>query len=181
MKPVRAAARTLLSAIFIISGARNAMNPDPLVPKAKPITDRVAPLIENTAPALPTDARTLVQVNGAAQAVGGLLLATGLLTRPAAALLAGTLVPTTLAGHPFWTVDDPAQRQNQQIHFVKNLGLIGGLLLAAADTQGRPGLRWRTSRAIGEQTRSMRRMARTVRREARIAMASAAAARRLPG
>ncbi|HEX5540877.1 MAG TPA: DoxX family protein [Micromonospora sp.] len=181
MKPVRAAARTLLSAIFIISGTRNVLNPDPLVPQAEKVTDRVAPLIKNTVPALPTDARTLVQINGAVQAAGGVLLATGTFNRPAAALLAGSLVPTTIAGHPFWAVNDPAQRMNQQIHFAKNLGLFGGLLLAILDTEGRPGLRWRTSRAMGEGTRSVRRMARTMRRETRIALRSSAAARRLPG
>jgi uncharacterized membrane protein YphA (DoxX/SURF4 family) len=121
-----------------------------------------------------------VRLNGAIQAAGGLLLATGHLTRAAAAVLAGTLVPTTVVGHSFWNMKDPAQRTNHQIHFLKNLGLFGGLLLATADTQGKPGLRWRASRAVGDQAKSMRRMARTVRRDARIAVRSAAVARRLP-
>jgi len=181
MRPVRAGARALLGAIFVVSGARSFADPDPLVSRAKPLTDRVTPLLRKAAPGLPTDTRTLVRVNGAAQLAGGLLLATGHLTRPAAALLAGSMVPTTVAGHPFWSFDDPAARTNHQIHFLKNLGLLGGLLLAAADTQGKPGLRWRTSRAVGERARSARRMARTARREMRIAMRSAATARRLPG
>ena len=68
-------------------------------------------------------------------------------------MLAGSLIPTTIAGHPFWPVDSPAERRNQEIHFLKNLGLLGGLLLAAADTEGRPGLRWRASHAVDHTQR----------------------------
>ncbi len=96
-------------------------------------------------------------------------------------MLAGTLIPVTLAGHPFWLNDDPAAKSNNQIHFLKNLGLFGGLLLAAADTEGKPGLRWRAGHRIGHSRRSVRRAVRTARREARIALRSAATARRLPG
>ncbi|PZG66784.1 DoxX family protein, partial [Streptomyces sp. NTH33] len=105
----------------------------------------------------------------------------GKLTRPAALVLAGTLVPVTIAGHPFWKNDDPAARNNNQTHFLKNLGLFGGLLLAAADTEGKPGLRWRAGHRIGHSRRSVRRAVRTARREARIAVRSASTARRIPG
>ncbi|SBT49634.1 DoxX family protein [Micromonospora auratinigra] len=181
MKPVRTLARVMLSGIFVVSGARNLQNPGRLVPAAKPVTDRAAPLIQNLHPRLPTDTETLIRANAATQLVGGLMLATGKFTRPAALVLAGTLVPTTVAGHPFWTADDPATRNNNQIHFLKNLGLFGGLLLAAADTEGRPGLRWRAGHRINHSRRSMQRAVRTARREAKIAVRTAATARRLPG
>jgi hypothetical protein len=144
------------------------------------VTDRVTPLIEKTDPRLPTDARTLVRLKAGADAVAGLLLASGHFTRPAAAVLAAGLVPTTVAGHPFWTMSQPDRGQHQS-QFLKNLGLLGGLLLAAADTQGQPGLRYRTSHAVDRSQRSVRRTLRTARREAKIAAVSAATARRLPG
>jgi hypothetical protein len=50
-----------------------------------------------------------------------------------AAALAGTLVPTTLAGHPYWRIDDPAARRQQRVHFFKNVGLLGGALLVVAE------------------------------------------------
>ena len=181
MKPVRSLARVMLSGIFVVSGARNFHDPGRLVPAAKPITDRVAPLIQNVHPRFPTDAETLVRVNAATQFLGGLMLATGKFTRPAALVLAGTLVPATAAGHPFWNNDDPVARSNNQIHFLKNVGLFGGLLLAAADTEGKPGLRWRAGHRIGHSRRSMQRAVRTARREAKIAVRSAATARRIPG
>ncbi|WP_346537537.1 DoxX family protein [Micromonospora sp. DPT] len=181
MKPVRSLARVMLSGIFVISGVRNFQHPERLVPAAQPITDRVAPLISNVAPQLPTDTTTLVRANSAVQFAAGLMLATGRFTRPAALVLAGTLVPVTIAGHPFWKNDDPAARNNNQVHFLKNLGLFGGLLLAAADTEGKPGLRWRAGHRIGHSRRSVTRAVRTARREARIAALSASTARRLPG
>ena len=181
MKPVRSLARVMLSGIFVVSGARNLRNAERLAPAAKPVTDRVAPLIQGLHPRIPTDAETLIRANAATQLVGGLMLATGRFTRPAALVLAGTLLPTTAAGHPFWNNDDPTERNNNQVHFLKNLGLLGGLLLAAADTEGRPGLRWRAGHRIDHSRRSVKRAVRTARREAKIAVRSAATARRLPG
>jgi hypothetical protein len=71
--------------------------------------------------------------------------------------------------------------RGQQTPFLRNLALLGGLLLAAADTEGRPGLRYRTSHAVDRSQRSMKRAVRTARRDAKIAALSASAARKLPG
>jgi hypothetical protein len=60
------------------------------------------------------------------------IAAAGIRPRLAALASAGSLVPTTLAGHAFWTLDDPAQRKQQQIQFTKNLAMLGGLLYAVA-------------------------------------------------
>ncbi|MGR6322800.1 DoxX family protein [Micromonospora soli] len=181
MKPVRSLARVMLSGIFVVSGARNLQNPGRLAAAAKPVTDRAAPLLQNLHPRIPTDTETLIRANSATQLVGGLMLATGRFTRPVALVLAGTLVPVTIAGHPFWKNDDPAAKNNNQVHFLKNLGLFGGLLLAAADTEGKPGLRWRASHRINHSRHSVQRAVRTARREAKLAARSAATARRLPG
>jgi putative oxidoreductase len=92
---------------------------------------------------LPTDPELLTKVNGGVMVGAGLLLAIGKLPRLSAAALAATLIPTTVAGHRFWEADDEQERAEQQIHFMKNVALLGGLALAAIDTEGRPGLAWR--------------------------------------
>lgn len=188
MKPVRTAARVMLSAIFVSSGVRILIKPDSKVDAARRVTDRVAPMLEKVNPRIPTDARTLVRAKAVADVLAGVALATGRFSRPAAAVLAAGLVPTTFAGHPFWAGETPEQRAEMRTHFLKNLGMLGGLLLAAADTEGRPGLRYRTEhaadragRAVGRSQRSIRRTVKTARREAKIAAMSAAAARKMPG
>jgi putative oxidoreductase len=79
----------------------------------------------------------------------GILLALGRLPRLSALALAGSLVPTTAAGHRFWEHDDQATRKQQQIHFLKNVGLVGALLIASVDTEGKPSVGWRARRAAG--------------------------------
>lgn len=69
-----------------------------------------------------------VRLNGAVMVAGGAALCTNVLPRAAATGLIAALVPTTLAGHAFWTMDadDPA-RITQRIQVLKNLGLAGAL------------------------------------------------------
>jgi uncharacterized membrane protein YphA (DoxX/SURF4 family) len=165
MKPVRTVARAMLAAIFIRGGLDAYNNPDPLVPGAKSVTDRLTPTLD--ALGLPTDTRTLVRLNGAIQVAGGVLLATNTAVRPAALALAGSLVPTTMAGHDFWTVDEPGQKSHHRNQFLKNLGLVGGLLLAAVDTEGRPGLAWQAGHLVGHAQDSVKRAAQTTTRETR--------------
>jgi uncharacterized membrane protein YphA (DoxX/SURF4 family) len=71
------------------------------------------------------------------------LLALGWLPRISAFAIAATLVPTMAAGHRFWEEDDPEMRAQQRIHFLKNLIMLGGLLMAAGDAAGKLSLAWR--------------------------------------
>lgn len=178
MKPVRTAARVMLSAIFVSSGIRVLLDPDSRAETAGRVTDRVGPWIEKVDPRLPSDTRSLLRIKAGADIVAGLLLASGHVTRPAAGVLAAGLVPTTLAGHQFWAVPKE-ERAGQRTQFLKNLGLLGGLLLAAADTEGRPGLKYRTTHAVDRSQRRMKRAVRTARREAKIAAMSAGVGRKL--
>lgn len=145
---VRRLARPMLSSIFVTSGFSAIRNPDPKAPIAAPFLDKLRSVLPAQAAALiPADAATAVRVNGGVQIVGGLLLATGRVPRVASLALAGSLVPTTLAGHAFWQEDDPTKRAQQQIQFFKNVSLMGGLLIAAVDTEGKPSAAWRTRAA----------------------------------
>ncbi len=64
------------------------------------------------------------------------MVALGILPRWGALAVAGAMVPTTLAGHSFWTDEDPGKAKQNRIQFLKNVGMIGGLLVVAA-TSGR--------------------------------------------
>ncbi len=117
-------------------------NPDSKVKSAEAVT---RPLAEKV-PALDQDTRDLVRLNGLVQVGAGLLLASGRFRRLAALTLIGSVIPTTYAGHRFWEEMDDATRTQQLLQLCKNLGLAGGLILAAVDTEGAPSLGWRAKR-----------------------------------
>ena len=72
--------------------------------------------------------RQAVILNGTVMVVGGTALAIGFLPKLAALVLIGSLVPTTLVGHSYWQDENPQSRRGNQIHFNKNLAMIGGLV-----------------------------------------------------
>jgi len=131
----------MLSSMFIAGGIDAVNNPQPKVPKA----EKVAPALAEPL-GLPEDSVTLVRINGAVQVGAGILLALGWVPRVAASALAASLVPTTWAGHRFWEETDKQARAAQRIHFLKNTAMLGGLILAATDREGRPFLSWRARR-----------------------------------
>ncbi len=169
----RLLARPMLASMFLVGGANALRNAPALAAKARPVTQKLTPLAEKAVPQapVPSDPVTLVRVNAVAQILAGLTLATGRAPRLSAAVLAATLVPTTAAGHRFWEEEDPAQRSNQRIHFFKNVSMLGGLIIAGVDTEGRPGVAWRARRAAQDARREARHLAATARREARLAAA----------
>jgi putative oxidoreductase len=164
MTLVRRIARPMLASVFISSGVDALRAPGPRTAAA----EEVRPLAGKV-PYLPDDPATLVKINAAVHVGAGTLLALGKLPRLSALALAVTLVPTTYTGHPFWRESDPQAKASQQIHFLKNVSLLGGLLLAAVDTEGRPGLAWRAQHA----TRTGRRAARAASVGAKAKVASA--------
>lgn len=142
---VRRIARPLLASIFISGGISALRNVEGHASVATPIPEKAARALPIN---LPDDSEQLVRIDAAVKVGAGTLLALNKFPRICSILLAGSLVPTTLAAHRFWEEDEPAARQAQQVHFFKNLGLLGGLMLAAVDTEGRPSVGWRARRAV---------------------------------
>lgn len=142
MSPTRSLARPMLAALFVTSGIDVLRNPGPRVEKAEEVASQLA-----AKAGLPQNTEMLVRVNAATHVVAGTLLAMGRLRRISALALMASLIPTTYAGHRFWEVEDPRERAQQQSHFLKNLAVMGGLLLEAVDAEGRPSLGWRSQRA----------------------------------
>ncbi|MDT0396190.1 MULTISPECIES: DoxX family protein [Streptomyces] len=171
MSLLRVLGRPMLASMFVAGGLDSVRHPENVSPLAepvvRPITDRV--------PVLPDRTEDCVRLSGAVQVVGGLLLATGRMSRPAALAIAVTLVPTTLAAHRFWELEDPGERAQQRIHFLKNLSMLGGLLIAADDTGAAPSVVWRSRHAAHD----LRRDAHLVRRSVRAGAGPAAVAGRV--
>ncbi|MFE2294042.1 DoxX family membrane protein [Streptomyces sp. NPDC059452] len=157
MTVLRRVARPLLASMFISGGYGAVRDPARLVPVAEPVTDRVTALLAPRTSLWPEDPASLVRLNGAVQLGAGLLLALGRTPRLASAALAATLVPTTLAAHRYWTIEDPEKRAAQRVQFLKNASLLGGLLIAAADTHGKPSLAYRARSAAGHASHAVTR------------------------
>ena len=128
LAPLRPAARVLTGSTYALLGFDALRAPGPRVDQAAAVIAAVRAMVP-----LPADDVLVVRANAAVQVLGGTLLAVGRVPRLAALALAGSLIPTTLAGHAYWTIEDPAARKQQRIQFHKNMAMIGGLLFAVLD------------------------------------------------
>lgn len=117
--------RILLGAIFVMSGYGKLTGLDGF---AATLTHQGVPL----APAM-------AMLAAAVEFSGGLFIVLGFQARLGALVLVAFTIAATLIAHRFWELDAAAYR-GQQIHFSKNLSIIGGLLLLVAGGSGRFGL-----------------------------------------
>ena len=138
----------MLASMFIAGGIDAIQSPEGKVKAAAAVTEP----LKARFPLLPEDTATLVRLNGIVQVGAGVLLALGKFRRLASWALVASVIPTTYAGHRFWEEVDEETRAQQRVHFLKNLGLLGGLILAAMDTEGAPSLGWRARRRAGQVT-----------------------------
>ncbi|MGI8769782.1 MAG: DoxX family protein [Propionibacteriaceae bacterium] len=171
MTVVRRIARPMLAAVFVYGGIDTLRKPQGRAEAAGDLAKKIARALPV---ALPTNEVDLVRLDAGLKVVGGLALATNRLPRLAALGLIASMVPTTYAGHALWKVEDPQQAAGQRIHFLKNVGLVGGLLLAAVDTEGKPSVAWRTRHAAETTKKETRRAAKKAKK------AQERAAKKLP-
>jgi len=109
--------RIFLALIFVVSGVGKITG---YAGTASYMASRGLPMVE-----------VLLPLTIAVELGGGLMLALGWKTRWAAAALFLFLVPTTLIFHQFWGID-PKLVQMQKIHFLKNVAIMGGMLMVLA-------------------------------------------------
>ena len=146
MSLLRFVARSMLASYFVVNGVRAFRHPEEFAPDAQPLADKVLPLVNSAIPAearayLPEDAAGLVKCSGVLQIIGGLSLATGLGRRLGAGVLAVTMIPHVLVSNP--SKAKTTERSAGRSQLGKNVALLGGVLLAAQDTEGKPNLAWR--------------------------------------
>jgi len=166
----------MLASIFVVQGFDTMLHPERVAPRADPVVQPLAELV----PGVLDSTEDAVRLNAAVQFTAGSMLALGILPRLSAVAIAATLVPTTVAGHRFWEVEDDKERAQQRIHFLKNLAIFGGLLITAADTAGRPSLAWRSRHAVRSARRDVTLATRTARVSARAGARAGRVSGRLP-
>jgi putative oxidoreductase len=121
-------ARAALAYLFVNAGMTVLSHPEGPAGPAARVTDKLKAVL----PALdkvPTTA--FVRLNAATHLLAGIGLLVRRATAPAALVLAGSLVPTSVAAFPFWALEEP-QRAQARNEFTKNIGLMAGLVAIAA-------------------------------------------------
>jgi len=114
--------RIMIAAIFLLSGFAKIIDLD----------TTAGYMVQAGIPA----ARTLAVIAGLAEIAGGLAIAFGFLARLGALGLFIYLIPTTLIFHHFWTFQG-AEQKTQLVNFMKNLAIMGGLLVLFAEGPAR--------------------------------------------
>jgi putative oxidoreductase len=115
-------ARIALSAIFLVSGWTK-------------LSDPAATVGYMNAMGVP-EPNTLVYVAGMAEILGGLSILFGFMTRIGALGLFAFLIVTGFYFHDFWNLTG-ADAKTQMVQFMKNLSIMGGLLMIVASGAGR--------------------------------------------
>lgn len=148
---LRRIAHPLLATAFVADGVDTLVHPDPRIKTATAAVRKGEQrLPAKLAAYLPDDPATLVRINAAVRVGGGVLLALGKLPRLSTAVLAATVVPTALTEPGFWTEEDPERRSARRNALFKDVSLLGGLLIASTDRQGKPSLEWRGRQALAK-------------------------------
>ncbi|TPG33527.1 DoxX family membrane protein [Mycolicibacterium hodleri] len=149
---IRRIARPMLATTFITRGVEALRSPKPAADAARPTLEGLSKLPDPVGANVPTNAETVAKVTAGVQIGAGLLLAWGRLPRLSSAALAVSVVPGSLGGHAFWNETDPARKAAERRALFADVGLIGGLIIASVDTEGRPSLGWRGKRAARKVT-----------------------------
>lgn len=108
-------ARLFFSLVFIMSGFNHIKNAEMLTGYAR----------SKNVPA----SKFSIILSGIVIIFGGLTILFGLWVKVGALLLTLFLLFTAFAMHPYWKVEEPANKMNEQNHFLKDLALAGAAFL----------------------------------------------------
>ncbi len=123
MSPTRRLARPLLAAPFVLDGVTTLKSPQGHV--------------EDVRQAGLPEPETVVQAASALKIGAGLMLGTGRLSRLSSLALVGAAGANAAIHHPFWKQADEQAKAAMRTQLLRDLGLLGGLLVSAAATGGR--------------------------------------------
>ena len=114
MRALHVLGRAIFGGFFVYNGVNHLRNTDAMAQYA-------------AAKGVPA-AEQAVQGTGLLMLAGGLSVVAGVKPRTGLAMLIGFLVPVSLQIHRFWEEEQAERRQNEMIHFMKNMALVGAAL-----------------------------------------------------
>lgn len=134
--------RLLLSAIFIVSGAMKLYdwsgNKQMLLDTINNLVSsgKLTEAMQKNAEIMADYSPLFLAIAALLEVIGGVMVALGYKPRVGAMLLLIFILPVTLTFHHFWLIDDPTLRTLETIMLMKNVAIIGGLLLVCAYGSG---------------------------------------------
>lgn len=179
MSLVRRIARPLLAAPFVLEGVRTALHPEreiDVYPQAFDAADSA--IAKSSAPGF-LDVRTVIRATGAVAAGAGVLYATNRYPRAAAVTLLATTSVGWAGRKRVWELRGEELTQEVQ-SILTDAGLLGGVLLAVVDHEGRPSLGYRANKFVersqkkaAEKQREIEKRAEKLEKKARGAVTTA--------
>ena len=122
--PFYLAGRVLLGGFFIVSGLRHFQH----LPMMAGFTGSKG---------VPSP-KLAVMVSGLMIILGGISILLGVRPHWGIALVTAFLLPVTFLMHQYWKHTDPMMRINDQVHFMKNLAILGASWMLVAIPQPWP-------------------------------------------
>ena len=143
---VYAIARIFIPILFIVSGWSKLTNVAPVAQQIGGLPIAFPPELDSYLP-IPRD-EFLAYVVGAVEFFGGIMIVLGLKARWAALALFVFTALATFYFHNFWDLADAAQAMAQRAQALKNLSVMGGLLMVVVMGSGAYSLDHPTPRAL---------------------------------
>ena len=179
MSLVRRLARPLLAAPFVLEGARTALHPDREIDVAPAAFEQLDKKLASTSVPRVVDSRAIVRGAGVVAMGAGLLYATNRAPR----LAAGLLLTTTSIGianrKKVWELRGEELTTEVQ-SILTDAGLLGAVLLAVVDHEGRPSLGYRANKFVersqkkaAQKQRALEKKTGTLEKKAKSAVATA--------
>ncbi|MDM7989770.1 DoxX family membrane protein [Arthrobacter sp. zg-Y877] len=166
MSIVRMFARPLLATGFVAAGVERLRNADQTAEQLTPTLKMIGKTVPAAA-AVTSNPALVAKVVGYTQVGAATMLGMGKFSRLASFLLAGTAALTSVVEYRNAEASTAAERKERRSQLLKNLSLIGGVLLSAVDTNGRPGLAWRAGHLASGTGRKTRAVSKSVSKSTR--------------
>ncbi len=145
---IRKLARPMLASVFVADGVDMLRNQKDHLEDAETLISQVRSVTPNPyLKYVPASPRVAVQAVAGTKVAAGALYGLGKAPRLAAGALVVAQLATAASRHAFWQTQDKSEKKERRAGFLTDVGLLGGLFLATADTAGKPGLAWRANHA----------------------------------
>jgi len=164
MSLIRFIARPMLATAFVAGGVTRLRRTEETAEALRPYLDKLQKAVPSAA-ALAGRERLVARGLGGIQMGAAVLLGIGRFSRCAALLLSATASVNACVEFTSADTSTPEARARRRSVLLRDVSLIGGVLLAAVDTAGNPSLAWRAGHLGHEARRNAKGLTRTAKKE----------------